>query len=254
MEFEPGNKVQTTSTTFRIMETLYELEGGSIAEITERVDCSKSTVYKHLNTLVDERYVVKEDGEYQLGMTFLQFGEYARTRHQLYHIAKPKMKELAEEVGEMSNLLVEENGRGILMNRESSDKAISLDTHAGKEVHLHCTANGKAILSELPEERVEEIIARHGLPDVTRNTITDRDELFDQLEVIRERGCAFDDEERLEGLRCVAVPLVSPDGPVLGAVSVSGPASRIHGERFREELPERLQRAQNVIQMNAAYS
>lgn len=254
MKVKAENKVKTTGTALRILEVLQELEGAGIAEITSKVDCSKSTVYKHLNTLVDERYVVKEDGKYYVGLRFLRFGEHARKRRKLYHIAKPEMESLAEETGEMSNLLVEENGRGVLLNRESSANAVSLDTDVGKEVYLHSTANGKAILAELPRERVEEIVDRHGLPKATEQTTTDRGNLFDQLETIRERGWAVDDEERLEGLRCVAVPIVAPNGPILGALSVSGPVSRIRGERFHEEIPEKLLQVQNIIQMNVAYS
>lgn len=253
MSTKAENTVKTTSTVFRVLEVLLDLEGASAAEVATHVDCSKSTVYKHLNTLVNERYVVKENGEYQMGLRFLQFGEYARTRRKLYRIARPEMETLAEETGEMSNLLIEENGRGVLLNRESSDDAVSLDTNAGKEIYLHSSANGKAILSTLPREQVEGIIDCHGLPEFTENTITERGELFDHLEDIRERGWAADYGERLEGLRCVSVPIVSPEGPTLGAVSISGPKSRIDRGRLHEEIPDQLLRAQNVIEMNVAY-
>ncbi len=253
MKSESKNTVKTASTLFQIVEALLELEGAKVAELDEVLDVSKSTIYKHLQTLEQENYIVKEDGTYQIGLRFLGFGEYARKRRKLYQLAKPEMENLAEETNEMSNLLVEEHGRGILLHRASSDKAVSLDTFAGKEVALHSTGNGKAILSCLSDERVNEIIDRYGLPKRTENTLTDRDRLFEELERIRERGWAYDEEERLEGLRCVSVPITDVNDNVLGAVSVSGPAARLEGERFREEIPELLLRAKNVIEMDVAY-
>jgi DNA-binding IclR family transcriptional regulator len=113
---------------------------------------------------------------------------------------------------------------------------------------------GKAILAHLPESRVHEILDRHGLPEKTEQTITERDALFEELSEIRERGVAFDREERLSGLRCVAVPILSNSSRVEGALSVSGPTSRMQGERFESELPERLRSAANVIELNITYS
>ncbi len=119
------------------------------------------------------------------------------------------------------------------------NNAIQIDTHTGEAVYLHNTALGKAILAHLPKERVEEIIDRHGLPSKTDRTITDKKELFETLEGVHERGIAFDDEERINGLRCVAVPILD-NGKTIGAISVSGPKSRMDNERFREGIPNKL--------------
>jgi len=125
-------------------------------------------------------------------------------------------------------------------------------SYVGDRKHLHCTGVGKAILASLPEERVETIIEERGLPAMTENTVTDREELLAELAEIRERGVAFDDEEILEGLRCVAVPVSNQEKGLLGAISVAGPTSRMKGEQFREELPELVTDTANVVQINAA--
>jgi len=114
--------------------------------------------------------------------------------------------------------------------------AVQVKGHVGTRAPLHSTGLGKAILAHLPEERVESIVDHHGMPASTPETITDRDELFDALERIRDRGFAFDDEERLRGLRCVAAPILANDD-VVGAISVSGPTNRLRDDRYREELP-----------------
>ena len=110
------------------------------------------------------------------------------------------------------------------------------------------------MLTHFPESRVEEIVEHHGLPECTDHTITTRDELFDELAEIRERGYAIDREEKIEGLRCIAAPVTGSDGEVLGAVSVSGPSRRMEGAWFDEELPQQVQRSANVIEINAQFS
>jgi len=149
---------------------------------------------------------------------------------------------------------VEEHGEGVYITRAEGSEAVSVDTYAGKRVNLHCTALGKTILAMLPEGRVDEIIDTHGLPARTENTITDRAELKAELADIRERGHAYDREERLPGLRCVAAPVTSEDGDPVAALSVSGPTSRIKGDLFHEEIPEMLQSAVNVVEINLVYS
>ncbi|MFB6270828.1 MAG: IclR family transcriptional regulator, partial [Halobacterium sp.] len=143
---------------------------------------------------------------------------------------------------------------GVFVHRAKGDRAVHVDTYAGKRIYLHGAALGKAILAHLPEERVDAIVDRHGLPALTENTITDRDVLRDELADVRERGMAFDDEERLDGLRSVAAAVTSPDGDVLGAISIAGPTTRLQDERFREEIPEVVRSAVNVIDLNLTYS
>lgn len=256
MATEQSNQstVKSAKNTFRILETLQKLDGASVTEVSDYLGMSKSNVYKYLNTLEKERYIVKsESKDYHLGLRFLGMGAESRRRYGIYETAKPEIMELAEESNEMANLMVEEHGRGIFLYRADSNRAINLDTHAGRDVYLHTTAMGKAILAHLPEDRVNEIIRLYGLPRETPNTITDRGDLFNDLEEIRERGWAYDNEERLKGLQCVAGAILDPDGVVLGAISISGPSSRITGTKLDEEFPEAINNAKSVIELNIAY-
>jgi DNA-binding IclR family transcriptional regulator len=135
----------------------------------------------------------------------------------------------------------------------TGQQALSLDTNVGSQQHLHTSGLGKAILAHLPPERVDRIIDRHGLPQKTANTITDRGELLTELETIRERGLAYEREERVEGIQCVAAPVQDNDGQLLGAVSVSGPASRMTETRFEDEISEQVRKTATVIRINATY-
>jgi DNA-binding IclR family transcriptional regulator len=213
-----------------------------------------STIYDHLQTLVDEEYLINEDGTYRIGARFLELGEQVRNRNKIYSVARPEVDDLAAETGEHANVMIEEHGRGVFLYKSRGEDAVQLDTHAGMRVHLQTTAMGKAILAFRPEEEVEEIIDQHGLPEITENTITDRDELFEELAATRERGYAFDKQERVDGMRCVAAPVTDGDDRAIAALSVSGPKSRMLDDVFTEELPNRVLRSANVVEVNLTYS
>jgi DNA-binding IclR family transcriptional regulator len=102
----------------------------------------------------------------------------------------------------------------------------------------------------LPESRVDDIVSEVGLPQVTSNTITDPDTLFAELETVRERGYSFADEEQMTNIRAVAAPITLEDGTVAGALAISGPTSRLQGEQFREELPQKVVDTANVCEVN----
>jgi len=248
------NAIKTTRTTFRILEELKAQNEATVTELTEKFELSKSSIHNYLSTLESEGYVVKEDNRYRVGLRFLDFGGRARQREPLYEIAKDEIDTLAEETGELANLLTEEHGRGIYLYRSQGEQAVQTDSYTGQRVYLHNTALGKAILAHSPRDYVANIIDRHGLPATTENTITDRDELFKELNQVREEGTAFDDEARLEGLRCVAVPILNNNDNVAGAISISGPTSRFKGDYFRSEIPSVLEDAANIIELNITYT
>jgi len=248
------NTITATRTSLRIVEALKRLDGAGTTAVANDLGIAKSTVHNHLQTLEDEGYITNEGSAYHVGLRFLELGEYKRNQMDIYEKARPEVASLAEKTGEMANAAVEEHGEGVYITRAEGSEAVSVDTYAGKRVNLHCTALGKTILAMLPEGRVDEIIDTHGLPARTEHTITDRAELKAELADIRERGHAYDREERLPGLRCVAAPVTSEDGDPVAALSVSGPTSRIKGDLFHEEIPEMLQSAVNVVEINLVYS
>ena len=115
---------------------------------------------------------------------------------------------------------------------------------------LHSSAYGKAILAYLPEDQVERVTEDYDLSARTENTITTTEELLEELERVRERGFSLNDGEEIRGMRAVGAPIQKRDGSVLGAVSVSKPASRMREEEFRETIPEIVMSTANVIEVN----
>ena len=251
---EPNYPVQTTVRSFDIIEFLKKNDGAGVTETAEALNMSKGVVHNHLSTLEASEYVVKEDDEYRLSLRFLELGEYQRSKTRLYRIGKEEVEELADQTGELVNLATTEHGRCVYLYISRGDRAVEVDTYAGLRPNLHTTALGKAILAYLPRSEVESILDNHGMEQVTENTITDRDVLFNELKSIRDRGVACDDEERLSGLRCVAAPIKTSDGMAAGSISVSGPRTRLKDKLFEESLPDTVRSAANVIELNLEYS
>lgn len=246
--------VKSIATAIRIVDALAEGGDRGLSELADDLDMPKSTVFNHLKTLEGTEFVVNEGGSYRIGCRFLELGAKARAYHDVYEIARKEIDRLASETGEISALVVEEHGYGVFLHREEGSQAVHIDSYVGQRIYLHGAALGKAILATLPRHRVEEIIDRRGLPALTANTVTDRDRLFEELDEIADRGIAFDDQERLDGLRSVAVPLTDRDGELLGSISIAGPTNRVKDETFREEFPARIKDVKKVIELNVQYS
>jgi DNA-binding IclR family transcriptional regulator len=245
--------VKSVETTFRVISALRSLGGAGPSEVSNYIDTPQSTVHDHLRTLESCEYVTFDGNDYRIGPRFLELGGYARSRMKLHQVGASELQKLATETGEHANSMIEDHGFGIFLDKSKGQDAVKLDTHVGMRVHLQSTALGKAILAHTPRERVERILDKHGLPQITENTITDRQELFDEFETVRERGVAIDDEERISGIWCIGAPIKS-DGRVLGAVSVSGPASRMKNEQFSDEVADMVRSTANVIEVNSTHS
>lgn len=251
---EPKHPVQTVDRTLEIIEIVQELEGAGVSEIADQVDIGKSAVHNHLNTLENREYLVKEDDEYYIGLSFLSFGAYARNRTDIYDTASAEVDNLAEETGEIANLLVEKNGKGIYLYQARGENAVELDTYEGKRVQLHCTALGKAMLGFRPRDEVDDVLDTHGMPGVTEHTITDREEFYEELEQVRQQKYAVDREERLTGLCCIAAPITDDQDRSIAAISISCPLHRVSEERFSNVLPDAVLGTANVIELEYNYS
>lgn len=251
---EENTGVQATQTSFTIVETIAERGSAGITELANDLGTSKSTIHNHVQTLVERGYLIQDGTEYRLGLRFLTLGDLARRKHGLYHAARQEVDELVDAIGERGQVMVEEDARGIYVYQVKSDQGVQTDSHTGTTVDLHATSVGKSYLAFLPEDGRESLLDRIELQPQTANTIVDREEFEAELDGIRERGYAFNDEERITGMRAVGAPILSDSDEVLGALSISGPTTRLNGEWYREEVPERVQQAARVIGIKATYN
>lgn len=250
---KPGT-VKSDRRLLEILLGLKELDGAGVTELAEHLDLAKSTVHNHLSTLHDAKFVTKEGTEYHLGLRFLDLGEAARLHRTESDRIKRKVDSLADQTDERAQFIVEEHGFGVYLYRSRGEKAVSTDSRIGRHIPIHATSAGKSILANLPEERTAEILDGADLSPLTKHTITDHDELMDELETIRERGYATNIEESTTGLRAVGAPILRPDGSVVGAISISGPTHRLKGEIFEQEFPNLVMGATNEIELNISFS
>jgi DNA-binding IclR family transcriptional regulator len=248
------NYLSTSATTFEVVLALRKLDSATLTELSSYLEIPKSTAHRHLMTLTEYDFVSVDEGEYHLGFRFLELGEYTRSRKEAYRLAKPPVSDLARETGERAQFVVEEHGMGVYLHIDTGEHAVRTGLEIGHRIHLHSTAAGKVILAHLPKSRIEEIIDIHGLPAKTPQTIIDRDELFDQLAEIKERGYAFNDKENIKGLRAVAGPVTTNDGDLLGVLSVSGPSNRMKGTWLREEIPDLILGSANELELRIEYA
>ncbi|MFI0357906.1 IclR family transcriptional regulator [Actinomadura sp. 9N407] len=227
--------VRSLERAFELLEHLADAGGEmALSELTEVSGLPMPTIYRLMRTLVNRGYVRQEPSKrYALGPRLIRLGEGAGRL--LGSWARPALTTLVDEVGETANMAVLEGDEAVYVAQVPSRHSMRMFTEVGRRVQPHCTGVGKALLSQLPESRVREILARTGMEAQTPNTFTDPDSFLVELERIRSLGYAVDDEEQEIGVRCVAVPL--PGAPALTALSVSGPSARMKRETVNDVVP-----------------
>ncbi len=217
--------VQSLERAFLLLELMAE-DGGEVALSRLAVDSGLplSTIHRLVRTLVSRGYVRQlPSRRYVLGPRLIHLGE--SSSRTLGTWARPHLSDLVDAFGETANLAMLDGDRVVYVAQVPSRHSMRMFTEVGRRVHLHCTGVGKALLSQLPPETARELVERGGMPARTPLTVTDPDELMARLPRIAEQGYALDDGEQEIGVRCVAVPV--PGGPLMTAISVSGPEGRL---------------------------
>jgi len=251
---EANNKVKTTELSLKIVKVLKEMDKARIEELSDVVDVAPSTIHRHLQTLRDQQYVIREGGFYRLGLQFLTIGGHIRNQRGAYEFVKRSVDQLSKQTGERVQFEVEEMGERVFLYKRAGESAVEANSAIGRRGPLHCSSAGKAILASFPDAKIVEIIEKTGLEPITENTITNREELFEEIEQIRESGVAFNFQESTQGLRAVGAPVKMPNGEVLGAISVSGPAHRMRGDIFDKEIPNKIRGTAQELELNIKYS
>lgn len=231
--------INSVKRSYEIVDTISKRERAGVTELSTALALPKSTIHNHLQTLEALGYLVKTDGKYRLSNQYLRLGRESRNSNDLFLHGRNAVKELADQANTYNQLVIEENGRGTILlatgwQYESLPPSAQhiYPTHE----YLHTNAPGKAILASLPEKRVAEIIETHGLVDRTERTITDEEELVDELSTIRERGYATDRGEMIDGIVGVAASIAT-ENAVCGAIGAYGPVSEMRSV-MEDDVPK----------------
>lgn len=205
-----------------------------VSEIARQLNLYKSTAYRILSTLEYKGILEKNksNGKYRLGLKLYKLGILAREGNELIAISLPHLKRLTERTGETSNLVVMDGCMSVYLAQHESTRMVRMFTRVGAKVYPHCNGAGKVLLSYMTREEIDCILSKNGMPAYTKNTITTRKQLMEEIETIRMRGYAVDNQEREDGVMCIACPVMDKFGKAIAAISISGPRDRFQQGRM----------------------
>ncbi len=222
----------------RMMKVLEAFAGKrelALHDLAERSGLVKSSVYRILYTLQRLGYIERSaEGRYSISGRLRAIAGDLRESWDLGELAAPFMSTLRQRFQETVNLGVLDRGEVAYLRVIESPQALRLSAHAGMRSAVHSTALGKCLLSALSRTEVDALVRRHPLRPKTDRTIRDRGTLYRELDRIRARGYAVDNEEDSRGARCIAALIRNAAGEGVAAISVSGPATRVRPARDRE--------------------
>ena len=221
--------VPVVRSTFKILAELSQAGSLGLNEVTQRTGVSKSTVFRVLTTLTQLGYVVRDpERNYYVSHALAALASDAGGNELLRHMAMPLMLRLRDEFGETVNLGQLQFDKVTYVEVVPSEYALRLHERPGATIAAHASALGKAILAFSPNELVDSLLRGRELPMLTRSTVTDPEELMQELRRVRERGYSLDKGETSTLATCVSAPILDAHGMALAAISISGPASRFN--------------------------
>jgi len=207
-----------------------------VTELSEVCAFDKSTVYRLLTTLVRRGYAQHDPGtrQYSLGLKILELHDALQDSLALQDAVRPFLAKLVKETGETSHLAVLSGNEIVFVDWINTEQVVGVRTQIGRREPAPHTALGRAILAALPVEEAEAILSTAELHPYTSRTVITIEGLRNEVQLTREQGYAIDNEEFIKGVRCVSAPLRDLAGKVVGAIGISGPATRMSLRWCRE--------------------
>ncbi|MFN7166055.1 MAG: IclR family transcriptional regulator [Pannonibacter sp.] len=199
----------------------------------------KATLYRFLQTLTNQGMLAydPEAQVYSLGVRLVRLAHAAWAQSSLAPIARPWLDRLSEELGETLHLAQLDQGQVLYVDKRNAARPVDMFSQAGKVGPAYCTGVGKAMLAYLPDDRLEQALARQSFHAFTPGTLASREALMAELKAIRQRGFAFDREEHEPGIICIAAPILSASGRAIGAMSITSTTQRNSLEDLEAFVP-----------------
>jgi DNA-binding IclR family transcriptional regulator len=198
------------------------------AELQEQSAFPKATLYRFLQTLTNQGMLTydPERQTYTLGIRLVRLAHAAWTQSSLAPIARPHLDALSQASGETVHLAQLDASQVLYVDKRNARDPVEMYSQAGKVGPAYCTGVGKAMMAFLEEHTLSATLAQQSFHRFTPATLVTEDSLRAELDAIRSRGFGFDREEHEPGIVCIAAPILSPGGRMLGALSITGPTSR----------------------------
>jgi len=229
-------RIQVLERAFQIISRIADDDAGvTLPDIARDLELHKSTAHRLLMALESARFIERNpvSGRYGLGSRVMELGLCAVSRLDVYQVAGPHLRQLAETTGETGHLAVLRDGEAVSVLNVESRQTVRTPSAVGARSPVHCTAHGKAALAFAPADQLAAFLRSRSFKGYTPKTLTTAARLRAEFEKIRHQGYALDDEEWETGLRCIGSPVHDSSGSVIAAVSISGPVFRIRPERIK---------------------
>lgn len=245
---------QSLDRGIEILFLLKQKGSATITEMAEELGVHKSTVSRLVDTLRRHDLVQPDPAtkKYRLGYRLLYLGENIPKNTRMVNLARPFLFRLSADLQESVHLCTFNNRMVYVVDQVRSSKEYSLPAAPGMVEPAHASSVGKCIFAYRPPEFVQAYIEENGMARFTPGTITDLGALVEHLGEIRRQGFALDDEEFIEGVRCVAVPIFNRRGDVQFSIGVSGPAADFDPPRIKA-FTARLMQAGREISAEVGY-
>ncbi len=226
--------IQSLDRALGILEQLSKSDGLSLSELADRAGQSATTTYRVLSTFALHEIVEFEKSSqlWYIGTGAFRIGSVFLGRTRILERSRPAMQDLMRLTGETANLGIERNDKVLFVSQVETNETIRAFFPPGTQSPMHASGIGKALLAQFSTERVEQIVALHGLERFTEFTITTPGALLDALAGVRDQGFAVDDEENTPGMRCVSAPVFNAFGEAVAGISVSGPTFRLTRDKI----------------------
>jgi DNA-binding IclR family transcriptional regulator len=224
-----GRTVQSLERAFALLEAVAGSDQPlSLAELSRATGLHTSTAFHLIKTLILLGYIRQEDTKrYRIGPRLFMQAAGASTEIELVNLATPHLKRLADETGETAHLAVRaDNGIAVIAKVEARS-SIRTSERLGIIRPAHCTAIGKVLLADLPDDELEAYLRAGTLIAFTPKTITDPASLRDEIKRVAASGTAYDDAEFSQELRCIAAPVRNYMRQTVAAVGISSPVWRV---------------------------
>lgn len=219
-----------------ILTALERAPEQSLDQIARASGLNDSTALRYLLSLSKHDLVERNEvsGRFRLGLSLFRLGTRSIAYRDIVTLSLPAMERLLAQFGEAVNLATRQQGQVVLLKVLEGATSSRKGAKAGETDAWHATSLGKAMLASLPPAEVIELVGPQPLVGFTPTTLVQHDDLLRDLQRTEARGYSIDDEESVEGLRCVGAAIRDHDGVVRYALSVSGPKSRMPYQRTEE--------------------
>ena len=214
--------------------SLFELlansqQGLTLSELSRKLIIPKSTTHYLIHTLVTRGYVQRgTDGRhYLLGLRFADVASASPAELHLRNLAMPYLRQIAQRLNLTATATVQRGAEAVIIAKVESYQDSGGGAWIGRHLDLHCTAQGKALISTLSDEKLDKLFGGRDMARFTAKTISSLTALKAHLALVRANGFAVNDEEQVPGVRAVAVPVTDMIGSVVASVSVRGSVSQI---------------------------